>query len=632
MTPTAPETEADAERERQVEQCLRILCLGLSAEGKRWDRAVLAHIAGRIVDLGHGTEETRLERRAQQRGQIELLGLSPTKALALMRAVRAPEGSPDEIVETLVYHPVRFRAALARNPEIGSAWTAHRRSDRRADGDAGDDPLAAVLARITREPVSEGLPGDKVLAGARTAITLEGLATTTSATYGGLIDAEAWLTEPANTGAGMLEAAVAPGDLPRNLILYLHFGRDALPSPYPGMGVEGCYVIYANREAGDDCTLMPVVSTPRDQGTPLDHPLRDPIGTVCRDHARSYIWLGRLADLMAGNALPLVQKPKNPIGAVTSVDWAGSMPGVFATVRQVLTGLIRGEARHVTIAEASRDLLCPFSEGQPSPGIFVLGTALGSAQQPDEGGGFPLASEYWTADRIGTWITAFQALHARKTSERSPAVLKLDRHGWADRTVRLIQQVVPRRHDLPDLADRPATRAVIIRFLSEFPPGGSTLMPLWQALRWLMILDPLEGQFRIHGLIAASVDDPSLQDIVHVLHRELPDQPSLRQAWADVVRCYADAKLYPPAADTLAGLIARAYHADPAVAVALLDDSVEVPWHRIKSRAALLAEARRSPHLEHVVILAVYATLLRQIADERPDTMRLLRADTSTRH
>ncbi len=572
-----------------LESCVSSLSMCLSAHGLRWNREIIVHIASQLMLLSDGDAETTLARKAEQRGLLEMIGFQPVEARSVRRRMPLPGNTrpSGSVILPSVYHPVRMQEVLTHfsktMTEDGTNQDATHHVDR-------------MRNRIIRSDDIPLLPWDREIARTGIPRSLADEVDAIATGCGTILDAEGWLWQPH-------EVRENPSFLPQDVAIpaYVHFGCDAFPSPYPGMGVEGCYVAVENPFTGSAILVLhPVLSMPR-------HRMEGPFAVHDGDPVRAF--LDHVRSVQVRYDIRLSQIPENePVpGLIPQSDRSTAWEAFLPAIRDAVVGAIAAQryeiVRPVTIRQ---------NAGGEKADVRILGPAATSAQYPDDGGGFPLGTAYWPETRLDLWLTAFREIH--ESASASLSDLAAVPHGWIDRGIRLVQESVPNRDQMPDLKERPNTRVTLIAFLSAFPPESATMMPTWQALRWLMRISPLHGQIRLHTLLEQSLTDPRLDIIVHVLRREMPKDQPVRKAWADLVQAVADAKTYPDAESLIPGLMAHAYLADAALAERLLE------WRGTPTQD------------EDLMILSVHARTIQHVAQRLPTVMTLLRTRGATLH
>lgn len=205
-------------------------------------------------DAGVGAAE-REERHAHQRSVLEALGLEPQTAENL-RIRLSPtgrteadvaRGKPAEIERMAQYHPRRFLDAVA---EVGrfrfeKSLYAHGHHP-------GTLPHGFVAENYPRYPLPVLAEDVREWAGRNTILPLDtagldpdrfeflyDLAREVRDGEGRLIDASCVARQLARVD--VMGGAYA-GEWASMPVTYVHLGTNALPSPWPGCGIEGCYV------------------------------------------------------------------------------------------------------------------------------------------------------------------------------------------------------------------------------------------------------------------------------------------------------------------------------------------------------------------------------------------------------
>ncbi len=308
----------------------------LAAEGIGYEPSVARAILPQIVQLAEGPPETLTERRSEQRSRLELLGLWPAEARRVLRRLDLPgQDTPEpRVVTPGVYHPARIRQILEQNCEF---------QDRMAgDGDgvmAGreqivDKALAQSLADLASTKTVPLLPGDRSLLRCGLLMTLASLARAIGDSPGCLIDAEGILgTSGAHVPSVEDFSGMAAGS-----VAYVHFGRDALPSPYPGLGIEGSYVVRRGGGSDGEFVLIPVVSDPRIRGAGPDEITDKPLSRVLQDHGRG--WIAVYDDALA----PCEESglPSRGIKGKMDRAWRAIMPRVLGIVAEAMDEMNQG--------------------------------------------------------------------------------------------------------------------------------------------------------------------------------------------------------------------------------------------------------------------------------------------------
>ena len=633
--------DATPEHTGAVERATESLHQALEAWDVAAEPLVVRFLAAQLVALAEGSAETRAERRREQRARLEILDLSPMTARQILRDLDLPDQpqAADAIVSPHVYHPYRLWTFLNQNPGIADAWSRYSAEAESIDTISPDNPMVALIKTTELTANIALLPGDRTALDRYNVSGLAILAHFACGQIGGIIDAENALGRYAGRAPSLQDFDGLPASASR----YVHFGRDALPSPYPGIGIEGCYVVRGGLH--EICTLLvvPVLSAPRAARTPADHVIRDDALQVLLDHGRGF-------PIRYDQGFRRLEHRSDPIPddrleeRMIAEAWETYVPAAIEIVAGVINDLTRRETyvHMLTSADASPEVadriwnawttlqydpkaclvgVHPHEEAD-AIAPYVLGFHAVSAQYPDEGGGLPLASRYWPTAAFVTWIDAFVK---RFRQDDVDVDGRGDRrhHGWIDRAVRLVQQAVPNRGEMPDLAGQPEIQRGVRHLLLSFPIEGASLMEFWAALRWMARIDPVDAEMRIHCLIAESARAPAIRAVAHVLFREMPKGPPARRAWADVAQCVADAVDDPGVEKNLAGLVVRAYSADPDLAERLIAQGCSPDTFGTSAPTADDAD---------FLVLRVYGGLLRDLVRTLPNTMTLLRTRDQTQH
>lgn len=639
--PSPPARSATAESGGAVERAVESLHQALDAWDVAYEPLVVRFLATQLVALTEGSPKTRSERRREQRARLEILDLSPMTARQILRDLDLPNQpqAADAIVSPHVYHPYRLWSFLTENPGIAEAWSRYSAEAESVDTVSPDNPVVALIktAQVTANLAL--LPGDRTALDRYNVSGLTVLAHFACGQIGGIIDAENALGRYAGREPSLKDFDGLPASASR----YVHFGRDALPSPYPGLGIEGCYIVRG--DPGELCTLLvvPVLSAPRAVRTPPDHVTRDDALQVLLDHGRGFPVrydggfrrMERRSDLIPDD---------RPDEQMIAEAWDAYLPAAIEIVAGVLNDVTRRETylHMLTSAEASPEaadriwnawttllydpkanLVGVHPHAEPAViAPYVLGYHGVSAQYPDEGGGFPLASRYWPTAAFVTWIDAFLE---RFRQEDVDVDGRGDRrhHGWIDRAVRLVQQAVPNRQDMPEMVGMPEIQRGVRHLLLSFPIEGASLLEFWAALRWMVRIDPVDAEMRIHCLLAESARAPAIRAVAHVLFREMPKGPPARRAWAEVAQCIADAVDDAEVEKNLAWLVVRAYTADPDLAERLIAEGCTPTTF-----GTIVPTGDDADFL----VLRVYGGLLRDLVRTLPNTMTLLRTRDQTKH
>lgn len=245
-------------------------------------------------DAGVGPAE-RQERHAHQRSVLEALGLKP-QAAENLRIRLSPtgrteadviRGKPVEIDQTVQYHPERFLDAVEQVARLKFEMSLYAQGNR--PGSLPRDFVADncpnyrldILLEDVREWArrSKVLPLDTFGLEASRFSGLYGLASAVREAEGRLIDATCVARRLAAEDAA---GATYSGEWGPMVTTYVHLGTNALPSPWPDCGIEGCYVRTAEAGVHVDARSMALtfVASPETSDDPdlgigeefTDHP------------------------------------------------------------------------------------------------------------------------------------------------------------------------------------------------------------------------------------------------------------------------------------------------------------------------------------------------------------------------
>lgn len=282
-----------------------------------------------------------------------LAALQPTNRanVAAQRATLVELANPD------AYHPVRLKRLVEETEEVLCAFQDLERdvggpfTDADAIERSGRAAHDVVEAAIAGEDLTL-LPYDAYAVLQRRLLPLYAAATRVETSACAIVDAEAVSLD--------LAARVIP-DLSASADHYVHLGALRFPSPYPGLGIEGCYV----RTGADGDVVISAVLSPPAFGPDAESYLDGfSIPTMLLAHARGHTM--RLAEIIDGG-LAVNLPPVADILAIGSFDAQGRPPFVAG-----LDALWRTCLRPAAAAAVNAVV----QAGQRAPGERLLGVAV----------------------------------------------------------------------------------------------------------------------------------------------------------------------------------------------------------------------------------------------------------------
>ena len=335
-----------------------------------------------------------------------------------------------ELVNPDVYHPVRLKRLVEETEEVLCAFQDLERdaggpfTDADAIERSGRAAHEVVEAAIAAEDLTL-LPYDAYAVLQRRLLPLYAASTRVEAGACAIVDAEA---------VSLDLAARAIPDLSDPADHYVHLGALRLPSPYPGLGIEGCYV----RTSSEGDVVVSAVLTPPAFGPDAESYLDAfSIPAMLLAHARGHTM--RLADIIDGG-LAVTLPPMADIRAIGSFDAQGRppfgagldalwrtclRPAAAAAVNAVAQALQRAPserllgvavppehalARRIAKARTPQQAeaaVAALREEAAGPVVQMLGTTQTSAETGYIPDALPPAPAFWPTTHGEAWLAFF---------------------------------------------------------------------------------------------------------------------------------------------------------------------------------------------------------------------------------
>ncbi len=337
-----------------------------------------------------------------RRSLAVILGVLPSlsaagRLLAALGPTATPCSRPSRSVVAVLdhpaaFHPVRLRALVE---DTESVRDGIEDSD---DGELPPEALAeAALALVTSSCATDDLtllPYDVYALLQRRLLALHAAAGRVTTASRAIIDAESVALAMASRPIPSLGAPVDH---------YVHLGHSRFPSPYPGLGIEGCYL----RSCPDgDIAVAAVLSSPIpvDDGEGVDTAAM--LLGQCRGHTMG------LSDILDGGlAVPL--PPYGDSSAIGSSDARGRPPyaaGLDAlwrtALRPVAAAALNALARARTAPVRSVAIRAG-GAASAGPTVQILGSTRTAAETGFVPDALPVEPAFWPTGDAQTWLRLF---------------------------------------------------------------------------------------------------------------------------------------------------------------------------------------------------------------------------------